>query len=150
LESGLVSYGDLVVVTGGTPFGISGTTNMMIVESIGDVLVRGHIGYGPRVHGKATIALSPELKAPYEVKDSILVIVKCDDSYLPLFQQAAGVILQSHIHDIASEKSAKKMALSLGKPVLLRADSACQTLKEGQLITLDPDKAIVYKGVIVE
>ena len=42
LKKGIVRYGDLVVVTSGAPFGISGTTNMMLVESIGDVLVRGH------------------------------------------------------------------------------------------------------------
>ena len=68
LDHHLVSYGDLVVVTAGTPFGVSGTTNMMLVESIGDVLVRGHIGYGPRVHGNVTIVLAPEAKEPYSVK----------------------------------------------------------------------------------
>jgi pyruvate kinase len=150
LEKHLVSYGDLVVMTAGTPFGISGTTNMMIVESIGDVLVRGHVGYGHRVHGKAVIVLAPETKEPYAVKDQLLVIAKCDESYLPLIQEAAGIILQNHINDIASEKYAKKMALSLDKPLLLRADAACLTLKEGQLVTLDPEKALVYKGVVFD
>lgn len=37
----LVQYGDLVVITAGTPFGRAGTTNMMIVETIGDIIVRG-------------------------------------------------------------------------------------------------------------
>jgi pyruvate kinase len=123
---------------------------MMIVESIGDVLVRGHIGYGSRVHGKAVLVLAPEAKEPYAVKDQLLVIAKCDESYLPLIQEAAGIILQNHINDIASEKYAKKVALSLGKPILLRADAACRILKEGQLITLDPEKALVYKGVVLE
>ena len=150
LENHLVSYGDLVVMTAGTPFGISGTTNMMIVESIGDVLVRGHIGYGSRIHGKAVIVLAPETKEPYAVKDQLLVIAKCDESYLPLMQEAAGIILQNHINDIASEKYAKKIALSLEKPILLRADAACLTLKEGQLVTLDPERALVYKGVVFD
>lgn len=150
LENQLVAYGDLVVITAGTPFGISGTTNMMLVESIGDVLVRGHIGYGSRVHGNVVIVLAPESKEPYAVKDQLLVIAKCDESYLPLMREAAGIILQNHINDVVSEKYAKKIALSLGKPVLLRADAACRILKEGQLITLDPEKALVYKGVVFE
>ncbi len=150
LESHYVSYGDLIVMTAGTPFGISGTTNMMIVESIGDVLVRGHIGYGSRIHGRATIVLAPETREPYSVKDQLLVIVRCDESYLPLMHEAAGVILQNHINDVASEKYAKKIALTLGKPVLLRADEASRVLKEGQLITLDPGKALVYKGVALD
>ena len=150
MENHYVSYGDLVVVTAGTPFGISGTTNMMIVESIGDVLVRGHIGYGSRVHGKVAMVLAPEFKEPYAVKDQLLVIAKCDESYLPLMQVAAGIILQNHMNDIQSEKFAKKIALNLGKPILLRADAACSVLKEGQLVTLDPDKALIYKGVVLE
>lgn len=150
LENHLVTYGDLAVVTAGNPFGVSGTTNMMIVESIGDVLVRGHIGYGDRVHGTATIVFTPQSKRPYAVRDQLLVIAKCDESYLPLMQEAAGIILQNHINDIPSEKYAKKIALGLGKPILLRADAACQILKEGQLMTLDPEKALVYKGVVLE
>jgi len=122
---------------------------MMIVESIGDVLVRGHVGYGSRIHGNVTIVLAPETKEPYVVKDQLLVIAKCDESYLPLMQVAAGIILQNHINDIGSEKYAKKIALNLGKPILLRADAACRILKEGQLVTLDPEKALVYKGVVL-
>lgn len=149
LENHFVSYGDIVVVTAGTPFGISGTTNMMLVESIGDVLVRGHVGYGEAIHGNVTIVLSPEDKKPYEVKDQLLVINHCDESYLPLIKEAAGIILQNHINDVVSEKFAKKTALTLGKPILLRADAAFVILKEGQLVTLDPDKALVYKGVVL-
>lgn len=150
LENHLVAYGDLVVVTAGTPFGISGTTNMMMVESIGDVLVRGYVGYGSRIHGNVVMVLAPETKSPYAVKDQLLVIAKCDESYLHLIQEAAGIILQNHINDIASEKYAKKIALNLGKPILLRADAACRILKEGQLVTLDPERALVYKGVVLE
>lgn len=150
LEHHLASYGDLVVMTAGTPFGISGTTNMMIVESIGEVLVRGHVGYGTRVHGKATVVLAPESVPPYAVRGKILVIAQCDENYLPLIKEALGIILQNHINDIASEKFAKKSALNMDKPVLLRADAACRILKEGQLVTLDPEKALVYKGVVLE
>ncbi|MCH9608975.1 MAG: Pyruvate kinase [Chlamydiales bacterium] len=41
IERKLVELGDLVVITAGTPFGRAGTTNMMIVEKIGDELDRG-------------------------------------------------------------------------------------------------------------
>ena len=150
MEHHHVSYGDLVVMTAGSPFGISGTTNMMIVENIGDVLVRAHIGYGARIHGNVTIVLYPDIKKPYAVKNQLMVIARCDESYLPLMQEAGAIILQNHINDIASEKYAKKIALELKKPVLLRADAACGILKEGQLVTLDPEKALIYKGVVLE
>ncbi len=149
LKHDLVSYGDLVVMTAGTPFGIQGTTNMMIVESIGDVLVRGHVGFGHPIHGKVVIALAPEVKQPYAVKDKLLVIPHCDKDYLPLIQEASGVILQNHIDDTESEIYAKATIIPMGKPLLLRADEACRILKEGQMVTLDPEKALVYKGVVL-
>lgn len=148
LEKEIVHYGDLVIVTAGSPFGISGTTNMMIVESIGDVLVRGHIGFGQRMHGNVSIILSPELKKPYAVRDQLLVLTKCDESYLPLIEEAAGIILENQIDDLNSERYATTIATTLHKSVILRADAASRCLKEGQLVTLDPDKALVYKGVV--
>jgi pyruvate kinase len=149
LSQSLASLGDLVVLASAVPFGI-GTTNMMLVESIGDVLIRGHVGYGRCVHGKVTIVLTPEMKDPSEVKDQILVLVKCHPSYLPFMREAAGIVLQNHANDIESERYAKKMALHLNKPIVLRVDAASRLLKEGQLVTLDPAKAIVYKGVVVD
>ena len=149
LERQLVSYGDLVVVTAGTPFGHAGTTNMMIVESIGDVLVRGHSGIGPRVHGKVALVLSSESIKPYMIRDQILVLAQCDDSYIPLIREASGVILQNHINDVTSEQSLLKIAKELNKPAIVRADAATRILKEGQLVTLDPEKILVYKGVVL-
>jgi pyruvate kinase len=37
LQQGIVNGGDVIVVTAGAPFGVSGTTNMMLVESVGAI-----------------------------------------------------------------------------------------------------------------
>lgn len=149
LKEGLVHYGDLVVLTAGSPYGVSGTTNMMMVESIGDVLVRGYRGVGGRVHAKVVFAHTPESKKPYEVQGRLLVIPSCSDAYLPLIKECEGVILQNLIEDIDSENLAMQLAQACNKPILVRADGATTTLKEGQLATLDPEKALVYKGVVL-
>jgi pyruvate kinase len=148
LEKNIVSYGDLVVVTGGSPFGIPGTTNMMLMENIGDVLVRGYKGYGRRMHGNVAIALTADSKLPYMVTGKILVIPTCNEYYLPLLRKADAIILQNHIDDKASEEYAEYIAQSLGKTLLIRADAACRVLKEGQLVTIDPEKALVYNRIL--
>jgi pyruvate kinase len=148
LERKIVSYGDLVVVTAGSPFGISGTTNMMIMENIGDVLVRAFKGYGKRIHGNVTIVLSVESEKLFHVRDKIIVITKCDESYLPYIIESSGVILQNHIDDTASEKYALEIALKYEKPLLIRADAACRILKEGQLVTIDTEKGLIYNRII--
>lgn len=149
LEQGYVSYGDLVVVTAGSPFGISGTTNMMIVESIGDVPVRGHQGVGQKIYGNVGLFISLEGKQPYAARGQLIVISKCDASYLPFIRESLGVILENHIDDVESERFALKIAGEMNKPFIVRADGALRNLKEGQLVTMDPDKALIYKGVVL-
>lgn len=149
LDKGLVSYGDLVVVTAGAPFGISGTTNMMIVENIGDVLARGHLARGKRVYGNVRVIQTPEELAPYEVRNKIIVIGSCDSKYLPFIKEAVGVILQNHIDDNASEEYLLELSRDLDKPVIVRADGAMRVLNQGQLVTIDTEKALVYKGVVL-
>lgn len=147
LQKGLVQYGDVVVILAGTPFGRAGTTNMMIVDSIGNVLVRGSEGVGKRVHGK--VALHPSVESlDYTLKGRIIVINSCNASYLPLLKVAAGVVMQNYAEDTDSEKYLKQVAPQLGLPYILRAERASMILKEEQLVTLDPQQALVYKGVI--
>lgn len=148
LENNFVSYGDLVIVTAGSPFGITGTTNMMLVESIGDVLVRGHSGYGKRLYGNVALVMSPDARRPYAIRGQILVLAECNSDYLPLMKEASAIILQNHIDDKASEQYAFEVAKELEKSVVIRADAALHILKEGQLVTIDPEKALVYKGVV--
>ncbi len=148
LEKGFAHYGDLVVVTAGSPFGITGSTNTMLVESIGDVIVRGKPGTGKRIHGKVTLLLSPDEARKHFIKDNIVVINHCDETYQPFFTHAAGIVLQNHPEDIASETCATNYANMFNIPLLVRADSAMSLLVEGQLVTLDPERGIIYKGTL--
>lgn len=148
LNERIVQYGDLIVMTAGSTFGFSGSTNMMVVESIGYVLVRGNEGAGPKIYGKATLLHTLEGKHPYEVQDKIIVIARAGEAYIPFIHQSAGVILQNHIDDLESEAFVMRVGKEMEKSVLVRGDNAFNVLKEGQLITLDPGNCTVYKGVV--
>lgn len=150
LKRKIVHYGDLVVLTAGSPFGISGTTNMMIVDSIGDVVVRGKKGSGKRIHGKVLLIHSAHEHKPEEVKDRIAVLSYCDPSYLPLLKYAIGIVLQNHPEDSGSEREAFQIAKTLNIPIVVRADGAMSLLHDGQLVTIDPDKRIIFKGSVSE
>ena len=41
LETGLVNEGDILVISGGTPVGVSGMTNTMKVQTVGRLLTQG-------------------------------------------------------------------------------------------------------------
>lgn len=141
----LVKYGDMVVVSAGAPFGVSGTTNMIMVDSIGHVLVRGLPHRGETVVS-GEVMIVHELTATESFQGKMVVITKCDLSYEPIFQGARGVILQNYPEDSHSERDAKSLAKKYGCPLLIRADGAADLLKPSQLVTLDLTKGIVFEG----
>jgi len=144
----LVQYGDLIVVTSGTPFGVSGTTNVMLVDNIGDVLVRGIPGSGKKSHGKVEFFLSFDSGETYDLKDKMVVITRCQNEFEEHLKNAAGLILQNHPDDSRSEDLAKQLAHDYKIPLLVRADAACNILKKDQLVTLDPSKGLVFEGIV--
>ena len=73
---------------------------------------------------------------------------RCDESYAPVFDQALGVVLQNSPDDLASQELATQLAQKSGIPLLIRADGAMALLQEEQLVTLDPEKGIIYQGSI--
>ncbi len=146
LKKGLVEYGDLVVVSAGTPFGISGTTNTLVVESIGNVLVRGAPSKGNSVFGKVCLIPAFDKNKKYDCKKALIVISSCDEIMKPVFKNALGVILQNHPEDKESEKQAKALCEEYKIPLLRRADFACSILKDGQEVTLDSTKGLIFLG----
>ena len=57
-ENGYIKEGDLVVFTAGLPLGIPGSTNMLKVHTVGEILAKG-TGIGKQsVSGKAVIVES--------------------------------------------------------------------------------------------
>ncbi|MCB1213704.1 MAG: pyruvate kinase, partial [Chlamydiia bacterium] len=149
LERKLVSLGDLVVITSGSTFGLTGTTNTMIVENIGDVLVRGRGVSKKTVYGCVYIVHNPEGVPAYSARDRILVITRCDESYLPIIEEARGVVLQNGIEDQASVDFLPNTLTALDKPGLTHTEEATQILKTGQLVTLDSEKQLIYKSIIL-
>ena len=121
---------------------------MMIVENIGDVLVRAYCGVGGRVSGEVALLFSADVRNPYEVEGKIVVITKCNDAYLPFLKNCKGVILENHMEDIASEQYVLLVAKTLDIPAVVRSESSLKLLKEGQLVTVDPQQALVFNGIV--
>lgn len=143
LKKGLVDKGDLVIVTSGYPFGVSGTTNNMRVESIGNVALRGKPGHGEMIRGKVALLLpSDEKKRSF--KNRIVILSRCEESMRSRLKDALGIILQNHPDDTASEAAAQLLGMALDIPFLVRADGAMTLLQEGQEIALDPAKGVIF------
>ena len=142
LESGLVSNGDLVVITGGVPIGVSGTTNILKVHIVGKVLVQGTgIGSGA-VTGEIRVArTAKEAEMSFE-EGNILVAPFTTNDMLPVIKRASAVIVEEG--SIGSHTAIVGLALEI--PVIVGADNATQILKSGSVVTIDANRGIVYYG----
>lgn len=148
LENKIVSLGDVVIITAGSQFGVSGSTNMLLVESIGEVLIRAKAGHGESISDKVSILTTLDEGKVCPIRNKILVITRCDDSYLNFLKESKAIILENHPDDVESEKYALLVAKTLNIPVIVRAARASSILKEGQTITMDPQQCLVYNGIV--
>lgn len=143
IDQNIASFGDLIVVTAGTPFGKKGSTNLMMLDSIGHILVRGSNSTGPKIEGELRVVRTADYKKQ-EIEGKILVIPRCDKSYLPLIRKAKGLILQNTSGDTSSEKYAMKVAKQFKMSLIVGAENAMTLLKEGEKIVLDTEKKLIY------
>lgn len=141
-SKGLAQEGDLFAVTAGVPVGERGTTNLMRIMMVSKELIRGY-GIGEEtIVGTAVVANSvAEAENQFEAGD-ILVVKATEDDFLLMMQEARGIICEED----GLSSHAAKMSLSLGKPVLIAAKGAMKAIKNGEIITVDHRRGVVYRG----
>jgi pyruvate kinase len=138
-RAGIVSQGELVVITAGVPLGISGTTNLMKVHVVGHVLISGQ-GITERSVCASLCVCQNEAEALRDFKKGdILVIPKTSNELMTILRQAAGIITEEK----GKNSHAAVVALSLDIPALIGAENATRILKSGALVTLDPVRGIL-------
>lgn len=142
LKTKVVSKGDLVIISAGVPVGEVGTTNLLKVHVVGDVISKGQ-GIGRKsATGKVVIAKSAA-EANIKVKEGdILVTIGTDRDMVPAMQKAVAVIAEEG----GLTSHAAVVGLNLGIPVIVGVQNATLNLKDGQEITVDGVRGVVYNG----
>jgi pyruvate kinase len=139
VEEGNLENGDLVVITAGVPLGVSGTTNLMKVQTVGDVLVSGTGATQKSVTAPLCVALTDEEAIERFEKGDILVIPKTDNALMCVLRSAAGLIVEEE----GLESHAAIVGLTLDIPVIVGAKNATKILKSGVTVTMDAKKGMV-------
>lgn len=138
----LVKNGDLAVITAGIPLGVSGTTNMLKVHLVGNVLVSGTAVTHQSIIGRICVCESEGEVSDKFKQGDIIVVQKTTNSMLPQLKKAGGIIteqdgLNSHAAIVAS---------ALDKPVIVGAKNAVRLLKTGTTVKLDGSRGIVFSA----
>jgi pyruvate kinase len=144
IASGIVSEGDLVVITAGVHATGTGTTNMIRVHVVGNILLRG-VGIGTTaVTGKVCVAHSiKDVQNKFKAGE-ILVVSNIDDETAKYAAKASAIIAEEG----GLTSHAAIVGISAGIPVIVGADGATERLADGTVVTVDAARGLVYSGEI--
>ncbi|MCG8402909.1 MAG: pyruvate kinase [Firmicutes bacterium] len=142
LQSGLIKGGDLIVITAGVPVGVHGTTNLIKVQTVGDIMARG-TGIGNRaVTGRACVAKTSREAIEGITRHGILITEDTDRDYIPAIENAAAIITE--MGGLTSH--AAIVGLEFGIPVVVGVPGATAIIPDGEIITVDGQRGLVYRG----
>ena len=142
VESGLVKLGDTVVITAGVPVGRSGSTNLIKIHTVGDLVAKGQ-GIGSQsATGRVVVAHTPEEAIAKAKEGMILVTPSTNRDYMPAIEKAAALITEQG--GITSH--AAVVGLNLGIPVVLGVADATQRMSDGMEVTVYAEIGVIYTG----
>jgi pyruvate kinase len=140
-EKALLQEGDLVVMTAGTLQGVSGSTDLIKVEVVTAVRGKGvGIGQGS-VSGRARVVRTISEASNFNPGE-ILVASSTNADLIEAVRKAAGIITE----DASLTSHAAVIGLRLGIPVIVGVKDATTVIREGEIITLDMQRGLVYAG----
>lgn len=142
VELGFAKEGDLILITAGVPVGERGTTNVMKIQLIGSKLVEGQ-GVGSRsVVANAVVAKTAE-EAIANAKDGmVLVVPTTDKEFMPAIEKASALVVE----DGGLTSHAAVVGIAKDLPVIVGAKGATSAVKDGEVVTVDSRRGIVYRG----
>ena len=136
--AGLISKGDVVVLTAGVPLGVSGTTNLIKVQVAGHILVKGKGIAGKKIAANLCVYHSEEDLANFKEGD-IIVAADTNNCMMKQMRQASGLIVEAD----SDSCHAAIAGLSLDIPVLIGAKNALEVLKSSAYVELDSENGVV-------
>ncbi len=142
IEEGMVHNGDLVVITGGMPVGVSGTTNMIKIHIVGDILLEGKSLNGLSSSGILCVIADDKSSINDFKGGDILVIKKSSDSILHLIKNASGIITEED----SDNSPAAIVARALEIPIITSAEKATERLTSGVAVRIDGGKGQILSA----
>ncbi len=142
LEIGYIKKGDMVVLTAGSPPGFPGSTNLLKVHVVGDIILQG-MGIGSKpVSGRVRVILSDDDLDKIQTGD-ILVCRSADKAFAPYLDRVQALIAEEG----GLTSDAAIMGLNTGLQVIVGARDATLILENDMMITIDTAHGRIYSGL---
>ncbi|MGE4272865.1 MAG: pyruvate kinase [Desulfitobacterium sp.] len=137
----LIKTGDVVVITAGVPVGKVGTTNIIKVQVIGDVIAKG-TGIGRKSYSGSARTSDADLDS-FKQGD-ILVAPYTDKEMISLIAKAGALVVEEG----GLTSHGALAALNYGIPAIVGAKDVIKKIKNGQILTVDALAGVVYDGIV--
>lgn len=142
LELGFAKEGDSILITAGVPVGERGTTNVMKIQMIGSKLIEAQ-GVGDHSVVANTVVAKNAEEAVAKAKDGmVLVVPSTDKEYMPAIEKAAALVVE----ESGLTSHAAVVGVTQDLPVIVGAKDALNIINDGELVTIDSRRGIVYRG----
>ncbi len=113
------------------------------VENEGEVLVKG-LTASPGIATGPVKIITKLSEAGKVNKGDILVTEMTSPDFVPVMEKSAAIVTDKG----GSTCHAAIVSRELGIPCIVGTTNATQVLKEGEIVTVDADKGVVFKGVV--
>jgi len=142
LNQNYIHAGDVVVITAGVPIGKVGSTNMIKVQVMGNILSKG-IGIGRRSYsGLARKVRFPEKDLFND--GEVLIAESTDARFVSLISRAGALVVE----ESGLTSHAAITGLQYGIPTIVGAKEAFSKVDNGQTLTVDALTGMMYEGSV--
>ena len=133
VKKGFLKSGDLVVLTAGVPTGIAGSTNLLKIENVSEILGRGTAIGKKKKKARAVVANTfEELKENFKTKD-IIICKGTDGRMIPYMEKSSGFVTE----EAGFTSNGAVAAISLNKTAIVGVKDITELIKTGDIITID-------------
>lgn len=141
-----VKEGELVILTAGVPLGKAGSTNIMMVKTVGKLLCKG-MGIGKhKISARACVAKNAkELEETFSDSDIIVTIGVYKDM-LPYIQKSSGIITVEG--GLTSQGAI--VGINYHLATVVGVGEAMNSIKTGDIISIDATTGEIYEGKIFD
>jgi len=148
-KGGFAKNGQSIIITAGLPVGVSGSTNFIKVQVVGDVLAQGKVKVDvpELVVGRSAVVKQPE-RAEFKFRtDDVLIVPSVDERMMDFIRRAKALIIATDkTFDITYAETACQ---ALQIPFIICDAGALNAIPDDISITIDCKNGHIYNGDVV-
>ena len=139
-----LSSGDKVIVTAGVPVGLSGSTNLIKIENIEEIIARGTgLGNG-KITAKAIVVNELNDLVNFFKNGNIIVSKFTNKEMMPYIKRSGGLVTEK----AGYTSHGAVVGVSLAIPTIVGAKNITEKIKTGDIISINSTDGTISQGNI--